>query len=1728
MLVNKNITSPTVSELAMATVQTMNLSGEKFYPERDVKNEKFSSLSTSSASSMDSHSYKSGSESELNSSMERETDVSMEMVPTRGTGRPGRRNNLSRRKGRVGSDLANEYEAYLHSCQDSDISEEKDEVENQYNKGDKSCFQSLAPGKQIDVLQIHRSPGERLGMGLNIQHTKGPNSVIQGVSVKNVIPGGAAERATGGQHGICVNDVILGVDGSILQVMTYAETVELLSELPLNIEVVVARETADLSLREQTSTPEMNNGNENLQQPNQGPCTEEECWDFIEQREPDAVLMKAARLVNTSDAEKRNGITLEYRTQELWNTIETCQNGSIEANNTNDTTVEDEYQQLNNHRDEDSSKQEETLIKHSDGPQESWGDKPNQICLANENHSMYPDDTSEEEDDDEEDLGDLLMLDTELTDEDEDEPTVMRHRYSMPLPKPKKELLEDVKQESDEKKIDNDENNSVDLEEPEAMDTSDPPITDIDDLILSGEEEEMILKEEAIEDSEMISPVQDSIQMAIFPDKPTFSNVDEPDTSGKVVGHPRVAEIAENEVILRNDTPVFTPPPPMMDSLSYDDGRPEEMYESDAEDVIPPPLPSSSPPKEFTMESSQDAASVPHPVNSYEEDDVELSPRESDQMQSNLTRAMFLPKKASVGTPSVKTTSQGLPLLAKPKTLSSLPAVKGSTAMQSLIDRSRESDGQVAALKLNQRSPSPFRPLTLPLRSSSPLTIIPDRAEKTFTPASLQEDETTKCKQEESKPIEDTPNNSSDLSSAIEDIFASVMDNTDDFQLENSIEIIMEEPEDISGNGSQQAQKSVTPERERSILMRPPTGFGDDSSSCSSPEKEHQPIILGLPRQRTASDSSSSLNLSDTSDQGSDEDFQAVTPLPSDTPLTPFKNHPLMEPERLSNLNTTNSNSNDTSQLRLFQRAHSLDDSTIKGKKVIQVNFEFNFDQDSSDDEILPSHVRKNRHKTGNSGQKTSEIIFQVNSTPEESPKVNPDVSSNQPEKCPTDEAVEVKTESPVSPRLHKLDKSDSSSSDTVTPLSPRLPPDGHESPEQISKCPSAGSSPVPSPTLRGSSDQLFEKVPDFAVNSTVTEVISIVEASNPVDRVKETVKRPSHIKLDSDNMTTTKRVSTMISPPLKPCISPKILTSEEDKPTTPSSVKERASIFGPVLKRRTPQALPKSPVLSSQEDQLSIEVKPETQIKEQTKSPSLLAASHDLQSPQPENVSDDKSVKTKHNDRVNDDKDVTEGDVSPPLSGSPPPLPGSPPPLPTSPLPTNHKTDEKTVFNETPSPVMVNKSLSKTTPHQSGVSFQPKTSTPKRDVSPSASLDIVDAFIIPTCTLEVQTKPSLDESLPNPEPAVVKKSPIVTLDKSQPGINHSKEDSPPKPDRPIPVSNFPRAITLKSSESSQNLVVPPLRASSFPKKPSILDSVSPKPVGTSKLKGLSVPKKLSASTTVTSPTQGSLIPKLGSSPISPKSMPVLLSTKKSQAGVTGTARTKLTFKKFPWDKGVLGTEPKESDSNPETNHLKPGIKPDYKPADVSKQLAPKPLARLTPPADDNKPNSKTQQQSKISEEMPAKKQTLKLAMLSATTALRSPVLAKTLKPNDQSNTSNSKSISEPAETQSSQMLNQAPPTKSPVSSHKEDEVSARPTSLPPPLPESSPPRTSTPPKTSTPCKTSSVSSAQISEEEDDLPPALPLIPPPPTLGDSLDASIEGKDDPDEGVLEIKVRAKLL
>ncbi len=105
----------------------------------------------------------------------------------------------------------------------------------------KRTFVSPDDRTDIEMLVLHRLPGEKLGMGLSVESSGGENDPVKGVFVQSVTPGGAADRATGGRYGLCVGDQILEVNGSPLRETSYSETVTFFKEMPLRVMFTVCR-----------------------------------------------------------------------------------------------------------------------------------------------------------------------------------------------------------------------------------------------------------------------------------------------------------------------------------------------------------------------------------------------------------------------------------------------------------------------------------------------------------------------------------------------------------------------------------------------------------------------------------------------------------------------------------------------------------------------------------------------------------------------------------------------------------------------------------------------------------------------------------------------------------------------------------------------------------------------------------------------------------------------------------------------------------------------------------------------------------------------------------------------------------------------------------------------------------------------------------------------------------------------------------------------------------------------------------------------------------------------------------------------------------------------------------------------------------------------------------------------------------------------------------------------
>ncbi|XP_078585038.1 uncharacterized protein LOC144867103 isoform X1 [Branchiostoma floridae x Branchiostoma japonicum] len=108
----------------------------------------------------------------------------------------------------------------------------------------------------VEMLAIHRRRGEKLGMELNVVGNSDPEEPIEGVFVRCVTAGGAADRAHGGSGGLRHGDEILSINGQMLRDMTQNEAIALFQELPDTVTTIVARNVRRAGSSESSSQDE--------------------------------------------------------------------------------------------------------------------------------------------------------------------------------------------------------------------------------------------------------------------------------------------------------------------------------------------------------------------------------------------------------------------------------------------------------------------------------------------------------------------------------------------------------------------------------------------------------------------------------------------------------------------------------------------------------------------------------------------------------------------------------------------------------------------------------------------------------------------------------------------------------------------------------------------------------------------------------------------------------------------------------------------------------------------------------------------------------------------------------------------------------------------------------------------------------------------------------------------------------------------------------------------------------------------------------------------------------------------------------------------------------------------------------------------------------------------------------------------------------------------------------
>ncbi|XP_071845657.1 uncharacterized protein [Apostichopus japonicus] len=168
---------------------------------------------------------------------EYQTDMKLQSSKPHQTGNIYSRSN--KRKARFGAEISHQFDEYLQNSLSEDEARGLDH-------GITDRLKQLSQGKFLMVLNLKRSPGEKLGMGLNIQHTKEGNSLTEGVFVKSIHRGGAAARVSGDNgERMQEGDEIVMANDLVLKKARYDSVVEHLSKLPDQFMFVVARQSVD-------------------------------------------------------------------------------------------------------------------------------------------------------------------------------------------------------------------------------------------------------------------------------------------------------------------------------------------------------------------------------------------------------------------------------------------------------------------------------------------------------------------------------------------------------------------------------------------------------------------------------------------------------------------------------------------------------------------------------------------------------------------------------------------------------------------------------------------------------------------------------------------------------------------------------------------------------------------------------------------------------------------------------------------------------------------------------------------------------------------------------------------------------------------------------------------------------------------------------------------------------------------------------------------------------------------------------------------------------------------------------------------------------------------------------------------------------------------------------------------------------------------------------------------
>ncbi|XP_065060168.1 uncharacterized protein LOC135687522 isoform X2 [Rhopilema esculentum] len=113
---------------------------------------------------------------------------------------------------------------------------------NETSAMSKSIDKYHNPGKIVEFLMIDKQKSFTGSLGMGVSVEKRTDTDVTGkVYVKTILPGGAAELATGGSSGIQEGDEVLEVNGKELSGLSQEQVVRLFKEMPSKCEIVVRR-----------------------------------------------------------------------------------------------------------------------------------------------------------------------------------------------------------------------------------------------------------------------------------------------------------------------------------------------------------------------------------------------------------------------------------------------------------------------------------------------------------------------------------------------------------------------------------------------------------------------------------------------------------------------------------------------------------------------------------------------------------------------------------------------------------------------------------------------------------------------------------------------------------------------------------------------------------------------------------------------------------------------------------------------------------------------------------------------------------------------------------------------------------------------------------------------------------------------------------------------------------------------------------------------------------------------------------------------------------------------------------------------------------------------------------------------------------------------------------------------------------------------------------------------